>query len=87
MKRFLLLLLAIPLAGALSSCSSQVEAKRPVSYHFESGKTAMLQGGLAYAPRNAPEAVKRAVAALSSVRSGSITFTAARTPVTTCRPS
>ncbi|MFD0893118.1 C40 family peptidase [Luteolibacter ambystomatis] len=63
MKRFLLLLLALPVVGGLSSCSSQVEAKRPVSYHFESGKTAMLQGGLAYAPRNAPDAVKRAVAA------------------------
>ncbi|MGC4015744.1 MAG: NlpC/P60 family protein [Luteolibacter sp.] len=69
MKRFLLLLLALPVAGGLSSCSSQVKAKQPVSYHFESGKTAMLQGGLAYAPRNAPDAVKRAVAAGNRLQS------------------
>ena len=39
------------------------KARRPVSYHFESGRTALLKDGLAYAPRNAPTAVKRAIAA------------------------
>ena len=51
------------LAGGLGSCSHQVRARRPVSYHFEPGRTALLQNGLAYAPRDAPAAVKRALAA------------------------
>ena len=64
MKRFLILLpVLLPLLGGLVSCSSQVKAKRPVSYHFESGRTALIKDGLAYAPRNAPAAVKRAIAA------------------------
>ncbi|MEY3897427.1 MAG: hypothetical protein RLZZ214_2948 [Verrucomicrobiota bacterium] len=64
MKRFLVLLPVLwPLLGGLVSCSSQVKAKRPVSYHFESGRTALIKDGLAYAPRNAPAAVKRAIAA------------------------
>lgn len=64
MKCFFLLLAGLlPLLSGLVSCSSQVKARRPVSYHFESGRTALLQGGLAYAPRNAPAAVKRAIAA------------------------
>lgn len=64
MKKFGLILLALlPLAGGLVSCSSQVKAKRPVSYHFEHGRTAMLKDGIAYAPRGAPAAVKRAIAA------------------------
>lgn len=45
------------------SCSSQVKARKPVSYQFESGKTALLREGIAYAPRRAPKAVKRAIAA------------------------
>lgn len=57
-----ILLLLVPLLGWVS-CSSQVRARRPVSYHFEPGRTALLKGGLAYAPRNAPTAVKRAIAA------------------------
>lgn len=64
MKRFLVLLpVLLPLLSGLVSCSSQVKAKRPVSYHFESGRTALIKDGLAYAPRNAPTAVKRAIAA------------------------
>jgi len=63
MKRFLPLLLLFPIGLLMPSCSSQVKAKQPVSYHFQSGKTALLQDGKAYAPRNAPEAVIRAVAA------------------------
>lgn len=53
----------LPFAGGLVSCSSQVKARRPVSYRFEYGRTAMLKNGIAYAPRNAPAAVKRAIAA------------------------
>lgn len=56
-------ILSLVLCAALSSCSNQVKAKRPVSYHFESGRTAMLKNGVAYAPRRAPLAVKRAIAA------------------------
>ncbi len=64
MKTFLLLLAAIfPLFGGLMSCSNQVKARRPVSYHFDPGHTAMLKDGVAYAPRNAPAAVKKAIAA------------------------
>lgn len=64
MKSFLLLTLVIlPLIGGLASCSSQVKAKHPVSYRFDHGRTAMLKNGLAYAPRNAPPAVKKAIAA------------------------
>lgn len=63
-KRFLVLLsIFLPLSVGLVSCSSQVKAKRPVSYHFESGRTALIKDGLAYAPKNAPAAVKRAIAA------------------------
>lgn len=50
-------------ALGLSSCGSQVRAKNPVSYRFESGRTAMLKNGVAYAPKKAPAEVKRAIAA------------------------
>ncbi len=64
MKNFLLVLaIGLPFSIGLVSCSNQVKAKRPVSYHFESGRTALLKDGLAYAPRNAPTPVKRAIAA------------------------
>ncbi len=70
MKSFLLLLVAlVPLCGGLVSCASQVKARRPVSYHFEYGRTAMLKDGIAYAPRNAPSAVKRAIAAGNHLQS------------------
>jgi hypothetical protein len=51
------------LAGGVISCSNQVKARKPVSYRFEHGRTALLKDGVAYAPRNAPVAVKRALAA------------------------
>lgn len=63
MNRFLLLLtLLLPICG-LVSCSSQVKAKHPVSYRFQHGRTAMLKDGIAYAPKRAPAAVKKAIAA------------------------
>jgi len=69
-KSFLLLLAAlVPLCGGLVSCASQVKARRPVSYHFEYGRTAMLKDGIAYAPKNAPAAVKRAIAAGNRLQS------------------
>ncbi len=64
MKKAALVLLAlIPVLGSLASCSNQVKARKPVSYRFEYGRTAMLKNGVAYAPRSAPPAVKRAIAA------------------------
>lgn len=63
MKR-LFFLLALPFfAIGLGSCSGQVKAKHPVSYRFQDGRTAKLENGLAYAPKKAPLAVKRAIAA------------------------
>ncbi len=64
-----LLLLILPLAATNFSCSSQVKAKHPVSYRFDSGRTAMIKNGLAYAPRRAPAAVKRAIAAGNRLQS------------------
>lgn len=55
--------LLLPLAGGLVSCSSQVMARHPVSYRFEHGRTALLRDGVAYAPKRAPAAVIRAIAA------------------------
>jgi hypothetical protein len=63
MKRLLTLALLLPFVSGLVSCSSQVRAKRPVSYHFQAGETALIRDGIAYAPRKAPDAVKRAIAA------------------------
>jgi len=63
-KRLLILIVAVsPLVASLASCSSQVKARQPVSYNFKHGRTAMIKNGVAYAPRNAPAAVKRAIAA------------------------
>ena len=59
----MILLALAPMWGGLVSCSSQVKARKPVSYRFEYGRTALLKNGVAYAPRNAPAAVKRAIAA------------------------
>ncbi|MEP2777601.1 MAG: peptidoglycan endopeptidase [Luteolibacter sp.] len=64
-----LLLLILPLFALLNSCSSQVKAKQPVSYHFDHGRTAMLKNGVAYAPRKAPAAVKKAIAAGNRLQS------------------
>ncbi len=64
MKSFrLALLLLMPFFGFVVSCSNQVKAKHPVSYRFQSGRTALLKDGIAYAPRRAPAAVRRAIAA------------------------
>jgi hypothetical protein len=63
MQRLITALLVVSAAAGLSSCSSQVKAKQPVSYRFEHGRTAMLKDGLAYAPKRAPLAVKKAIAA------------------------
>lgn len=62
MKR-LCWLLGLLAALGLSSCARQVKAKQPVSYRFQHGRTALLKDGVAYAPKRAPEAVKRAIAA------------------------
>lgn len=59
----LILAIMLPLGSFLVSCSSQVKAKHPVSYRFDHGRTAMLKNGIAYAPRRAPTAVKKAIAA------------------------
>ena len=48
---------------SLTSCSSQVKAKRYVSYQYQPGRTAVLHNGVAYAPAGAPAAVRRAIAA------------------------
>jgi hypothetical protein len=69
MKQFLILALILPLVTCFSSCSSQVKAKRPVSYRFEHGRTAMIKDGVAYAPRSAPLAVKKAIAAGNRLQS------------------
>lgn len=57
-----LLLALVPLVCS-NSCSSQVKARKPVSYRFVHGRTALLKDEKAYAPRSAPAAVKRAIAA------------------------
>lgn len=60
---FVLLVALMPLVCSLVSCSGQVKARKPVSYRFEPGRTALLKDGIAYAPKRAPAAVKRAIAA------------------------
>jgi len=59
-------------AGFLVSCGGggddfggrrQIVARQEVAYHFVPGRTALLRNGLAYAPRNAPSAVKRLIKA------------------------
>ena len=62
MKYFALVLAMLPLLLVQTSCF-QVKAKEPVVYRFKDGKTALLRDGLAYAPRRAPKAVIRAIAA------------------------
>lgn len=47
----------------LPGCARQVKAKQPVTYRFEPGRTALLKQGVAFAPRSAPAAVHRAIAA------------------------
>lgn len=62
--KILMQLFVVAMVGAvLTSCGGQVKSKDPVAYQFKSGKTALLRDGLAYAPRRAPAAVKRAIEA------------------------
>lgn len=63
MRTFFGLLLSVPICFFLASCGGQLEAHDPVVYRFEYGKTALLQNGIAYAPKRAPAAVHRAIAA------------------------
>jgi len=46
-----------------------MKARNQVSYHFNSGQTALLKGGKAYAPRGAPTPVIRAIAAANRLQS------------------
>lgn len=55
--------LFLAVAAVLTSCGGQQKARDPVAYQFKSGKTALLRDGVAYAPRSAPAAVKRAIEA------------------------
>ena len=63
MNRIVLILLAVLPVLGLMSCASQVTARQPVSYRYEPGRTALLVGRVACAPRNAPMPVKLAIAA------------------------
>jgi hypothetical protein len=63
MNRTVRMMMVLVCLCGLASCARQVRARQPVSYRFEPGRTALLKGGLAYAPRSAPVAVKRALAA------------------------
>ena len=58
-----LLLALLPIAGGLVSCSNQVKARHPVSYHYVPGRTALLRDGIAYAPPEAPAVVWRTIVA------------------------
>ena len=58
--------LTVGAAMAFSSCSvtpSQVKAQERYHYNFVHGKTALVQGPIAWAPSQAPPAVHRAMAA------------------------
>jgi len=57
------MLLSLSALGLPACGSRQIKARHQVAYHFEHGQTAMLRGGLAYAPRRAPMVVKRAIQA------------------------
>jgi hypothetical protein len=58
---FLRLLVLVAAALTLAACSSS--SSHRYSYRYVEGKTAVIQGRYAAAPRNAPESVKRAIAA------------------------
>lgn len=58
--RFLPSSLALLIALALASCES---SPPPYQYQFVYGRSAILRNGQAIAPRDAPEPVKRAIAA------------------------
>jgi hypothetical protein len=61
--------LALLVISGLSSCSNQVKVKSRVEYRFDHGRTAMIRDGIAYAPKRAPAAVKRAIAAGNRLQS------------------
>ena len=63
MRAGLLTLTAAAAVCLLSGCARQVPARGPVTYRFESGRTALLRQGVAFAPQRAPEVVHRAIAA------------------------
>jgi hypothetical protein len=64
MRRFLIYsLMLLSIFAFSNSCSNQTSAKKPVSYRFVPGQTALLKDGYAYAPKKAPKAVIRAIAA------------------------
>lgn len=63
MRMLLGLLLSVSLCLFLNSCGGQVPAEDQVAYKFEYGRSALLRDGLAYAPKSAPAAVHRAIAA------------------------
>jgi hypothetical protein len=67
MKRRDWLLLSLSTLG-LPSCGRQVKARQEVSYNFHAGETAKLIDGLAYAPKRAPMAVKRAIQAANRLQ-------------------
>lgn len=53
----------VGLVVLLAACARQVRARHEVAYQFEPGRTAWFEDGLAYPPKRAPEAVKRAIRA------------------------
>ncbi|MFC7337946.1 NlpC/P60 family protein [Haloferula chungangensis] len=55
-------------ALVLPSCGRQIKARHEVSYNFQHGETAKLIDGLAYAPKDAPMAVKRAIQAANRLQ-------------------
>lgn len=64
MRSFLLFTVTAAAALVLlPGCARQVKAKQPVTYRFEPGRSALLRQGVAFAPKRAPEAVHRAIAA------------------------
>jgi cell wall-associated NlpC family hydrolase len=63
MRTLLLTSAMAALALLLPSCARQVKARQPVSYRFDPGHTALLKRGVAFAPKRAPAAVHRAIAA------------------------
>ncbi len=65
--RVFTLLLTVVFTFFASSCARQKYAKGRHVYQFEKGKTVKLVDGQAIAPRRAPRAVKRAVAAANNL--------------------
>lgn len=66
MKLFFAIAVSVLVVGT-SSCSRQKKAKYAVAYKYEDGRSAMLVGNRAVAPRNAPPEVKRAIEAANRI--------------------